>query len=438
MERILEVFLFSAVFLFAICLIYFHTRKNKFTGTYAAVIFSCILYYLIVPAVLRFSENANEKNKAIYQIVNANTEQIVCALLCVLLFMIFSFFGYAHSNSNATQLRDAYNAEKLERFCKIATWVTFLVGGIAFAVYISAFGGLGSLLGVAEQLRSSGSSAAQYISYTASLMIVPARLITITPVFCLVLVSRTRRSAPIYFLIFLCSLLLSAVFYLVNAGKTGILLFALSFSVPVLYKISKHPWMIALTIAFACIPLLGVLDSLFYYFKSGVWRTVDTQASSYLGQFAYPFSNVLNRDGILEISGLRWGRDFVTTFLNRLPGVNFDASTVSTSFFYSGEKWKVWGGTPNDIITFGYLQLSYLGVAFLGSALGAVCGKLDRILSQIESKFALNVIRVTLMTSFFSMTVNADPNAILMNQIPLWSTAICVLYAEKRRKQMDG
>lgn len=436
MDLLFEIFLFFLFFLSAALLLCLHAKRKKHVGTYSAVIFSCFFYFLLIPIILRFSRNTNLSSKYVLNIVNADLVELIHAMLTIALFVACFHVIYSLYNGKTAQLHYGFSESKLTNICKIVVWITFVVGGSSFLLYISAIGGLNRLLQLADYLRSFHTSATEFMSYQESLLIVPSRLITVTPIVCIVLVKRTQRLSLVYLFVFLTSFLLAAIYHLSNAGKTGLLLFALCFTVPLLYKFFKHPWLIGLFIAFACLPLLGVLDSLFHYLRTGDWRTVSTELSAYWVQFSYPFSNILKRNEILEVSGFRWGADYFTALLNILPGVSFDPSTVPTSLYYGGLFWKTRGGTPNDIITFGYLQLGYLGVAFSGTLLGFACGKIDRILSQIGSRFSSNVIRVALLTSFFAVIVNADPTAVIMNQIPLWCIALCVLYATTRVKSL--
>jgi hypothetical protein len=136
---------------------------------------------------------------------------------------------------------------------------------------------------------------------------------------------------------------------------------------------------------------------------------------SLLHQFAYPISNALNMHEILQNNNLRFFKDFLTGFLTHVPGLNFDVSYVPTSAFYAGADWREMGGTPNDIMTFAYLQLGPIGIAVVGVIWGYVLGFIETYLKKCSGSFSSRFIKYSLILTVFNAVMNADIAALVVN-----------------------
>lgn len=324
---------------------------------------------------------------------------------------------------------------KLKRALKVLTFVTVVIGGVAFVGYINAFGGISRLLSYADYLRSFAVSGSSVVSYYASILVIPAKLITVTPIVLAPLISMTKgRNKLLLKILFVITFFLAILFNLASAGKTAIILFILCFAVPFLQKVLKHPWRLILILSIFSFPILGFLDSLFAYMQKGIWNPVSSNPLRYLAAFSFPYANILSMGEIVKIYGLRWGKDFVTGPLNIIPGINFQASYEVTSEFFSGENWRVVGGTPNDIITFGYLQVGVVGVCIVAIFLGIVCGKVDRILKDFSKVNFLGVLSVSMIVSIYAYTINSDISGLIRGQFQLYLVAFAILYSCQKVK----
>lgn len=414
--------------------IYKQNKKNKMVGTYAGIMFSVILYYLIVPVLVNNISSVDKGNKYIASIIEGDFYQYISAIFSILLFVIFFTFTYKRYNKSNALVKYVFSEAKFDYIGKIVLWISFLVGLVSFTIYIQGFGGVNAMLSYSEYLRSFATSGSNIIPYYAAIMVIPARLITVVPILSLPFLKKGKRHRYIYITIFVISFFYSVIFLISDAGRTAILLFILMLGVPLIRKITKHAWKIAIIGGVCSLPILSVLDSFFLFISGIQWTYKSVHLASYLSQFSYPFANILNMQKIVDMSGFRWCKDFIIGFLNCIPGLNFAASHEATSRFYGGSHWQISGGTPNDIITFGYMELSFLGIILVAVLLGIVTGKIDRMLRQFQSNYAYQVVATSVIVNMFSYVVNADIIGLLRSKFQLTLICICILYSCRKSK----
>lgn len=432
MENLLKVTALYVVFFYLLYKLYrVNRRNNKRIGAYSGIVFAFILYYCVVPLIIN-SVDIKENNKYVQSIIDASGGRYVFAVVSIIVFILVFSYVYRRYNKRTSEIKYEFQEKKWRKISKIFSWITYVVGGGAFCIYIVAFGGIGNLLKNAEYLRSFATSGTSLVSYYASIMVVPARLITVTPILSLTLCSKKEKNWLVYRIMFVTSLIMMGLFVLSNAGRTSIILMILMFLIPFMGKFVKHPWRIAIILGSFALPFLGILDALFLFFAGKGWNYNTVNAISYISQFSHPFSNVLNAGEIVKISGLRWGQDFVTGFLNLVPGVNFSVSYEPTSFFYGGANWNITGGTPNDILTFSYLEFGIVGIILVAILTGIIVGKMDRLLKQFNLTYSFRVVATSVIINMFAYVINADIVSLVRNQFQLTIVCICVLYSCKR------
>lgn len=414
-------------------------KQNRVNGqicTFSGVMAAVLLYYFAVPALVLYYRHKAAQSGGMFLSLIAEAEpfDIMLACLRVQVFVLFYYLTYRVFNNSKMKNFYVLSEHKFVKICRFLVMFTFLIGWGSFLVYIRAFGSINNLLFYADYLRSFSNNAASVIPYFASIMIIPARLITVTPILILTVINHEKRVAYLlmYKFIFVVSLIGAIMFSLVNAGKTLIITYFLFFTVPIMRKFVKRPWRLIVIFGLFLVPLIGYLDALFQFFQKGEFIVKQFSIMNYLGQFAHPYTNVLNVFGIINQSGLRFCRDFVTGVLNIIPGVNFQPSYEVTSYFYGGDLWKQIGGIPNDIITFGYIEMGLVGMVFVAVLLGIITGKIDRLFDSMGNKFAFNILKTTVIINFFCLVVNADIISIVRNQFLLTIPCVCLLYASKR------
>lgn len=425
------------IILTIIILFFFLHRQNKQNGivsAYSGVLFSLILYFGFVPLIILNMKKIDKNNGYAQMIFSSNLKDFFVAIFAVILFLATFTFIYHLYNKKTIYNKYFFDLKRWLLACKLVTWITFIIGIITLMIYIRAFGGVGSLLSKAEYLRSFATSGTSIVSYVASLLVIPARLITVTPIAVLSIINNKTKFRIVYKIIFIISLVFTIIFYLANAGRTSIIILILMFGIPLLQRFTKYPWRVAIVLGCIALPFLGILDALFLYMQNGEWNYVFEDLSSYITQFSYPWSNVLSMGKIVDIFGFRWGQDYITGVLNIIPGINFSTSYEPTSFFYGGSNWKITGGTPNDIITFSYMQLGYIGVIVTATLFGIIIGKIDRSLGQFDENYAYEVIKASVILNIFTFVVNSDISSLMRNQFQLTFVCVCILYSCKKEK----
>lgn len=403
-------------------------RKNKSVCVISGVLFSFLLYYCIVPIVFYSTAQKSPSGYVLY-ILKANSYYFISGIACCAMFLLVlgvTYRAYRYKRNSYYIIDD----RKILRLSKKLCYICALIGGISFILYIRAFGGVVRMLAYSEYMRSFATSGESVLTHLQTILYIPSRLVTVVPFLVLMGFNRKNFFSVSLFIVYF---LLGFLFFLYDAGKIGIIIYLLSFFVPVLAMRTQHPWFYVVIAGMAFLPIIGFLDSLFHYVSMGEWESYsDNSVLSYLQQFSYPFSNVLNLDGIASVSGYRYGRDFITGVLNLIPGVNFDVSYEPTSYYYGGSTWGESGGTPNDAVTFGYLQLSILGVLLIGYLFGIIAARLDNALIRLENTFKNNVLKSSLILLFFIIFVNADVVGITRNQFTLTILSILVIISSKR------
>lgn len=294
----------------------------------------------------------------------------------------------------------------------------FIVGTLAFFVYVNAFGGYFNALIRAEFLRNFGNAATDVIPYSAALMQLPSALVTASPLFYIIWVGDVgvwRFKNKVFFIILL---FISISYLLLNAGKTGLILFILPIWLTFISYRIKHEWIITIVCCVLGVSVINILDYVFLSFTNESMMLSDDSVKpdfSLLHQFAYPISNSLNMHEILQNNDMRLFKDFITGILTHVPGLNFEVSYEPTSAFYGGVDWRESGGVPNDILTFGYLQLGPLGVIVVGFIWGYLLGGLDYYLMNRTNSFADKFIKYSLILTAFNAVMNADIATLVVN-----------------------
>ena len=429
-----------ALFLFAIVctiiLINFN-YKNDGVTTISAIIFSFLWYYCIIPIVFMANKGPMLNSYGYVRLfANASDEQYLIALLVMAIFLSVLLITY-HTKSIKYRVKHSYvNISCIKVIAGKIALFTYVLGGICFIYYIAAFGGVVRMLAYSEYMRSFANNGEIFLTHLQTIMYVPSRLITVSPI--LFIVSGAfEETKLIKTLFFWTSFILGFLFYLYDAGKMGIFVYLLSFLVPILFHYTKKAWVITILFGVLGTPLIGIADAVFHYISMNEWE-IDKNSSIlvYFAQYTFPFSNICNLDGILNLSGIRWCQDFITGFCNLIPGVNLSVSYEPTSMYYGGRYWTDSGGTPNDSITFGFIELWLFGVALMGYLWGCISAKIDVALSQTPQTMPFVVLRCSLILLFFVIFVNADIVSIARNQFTFTILLGLIIYCS-RKKYLD-
>lgn len=417
-------------------------KKNKFNkgASYNGIVFSMLLYYFVIPIILLIFADSfviyenkcgmwcgDSINK---YILNKKIWEFLYSALCIGVSFVLFCLTYK-------KIKQGYKIEKNNensiKLFKIFNYGTLIIGSICLIVFIISIGGITEMLKKAEYYRSFSNSLADDIGI-AAILIIPARLITVTPFLSLYLINNDSENKKKYIISLVFSMILSAFFYLYNAGRAPIILFGLSIFYIILRKYFKHPWTIIICLAIVGLPLLDVADSLFSSVMTGSKFKVSFNYVKYIYQFIYPFRNVLNMHNINSEFGYRFGIDYVTSFLDLLPKLSFPASYENTSLFINGANWKVLGGIPNDFVTFANLQLGIFGNCLFSIILGYISAIVDLKTSNLNEGYGKNLLSAVMTLYSFSLIISFDFCTFIRGNFILIIISLLIFTSSKKEK----
>ena len=414
-------------------------KRCKDRPAYMGISFGFILYYVIVPIYLLINMQTflNYELNCGYFCNDSINKHILYNDNFGLVFIMIFIAGIFFNCSYFLPVKKGKN-KKEKKFDKIKLvknimYLTLIFGGTSLVIFFYKFGGIFEALKYSEHLRSFSNNSSEIVG-NANILIIPARLMTATPFLLVYLNEFDKKNKNYYNKILVISLILSALFYLYNAGRAPIIMFCLCFLYMFLKKRVKKTWTLIIILAVISLPLLDVMDQLFVFFRYGTFKGININYTKYIYQFIYPFRNVLNINNITEQYGFRFFTDFVTSILDLLPKVEFEASYVNTSLYINGPDWKIIGGIPNDFVTFGYIQLGGIGVMILSIFLGRISKTLDcKIINW--SKSNVKMLYSAVLTVYgFSIINNSDFVSFIRGNMILIIISLIVYYIGEEKK----
>lgn len=424
-------------------------------GLYNGLRAGILAYYTIFPLLINIiyvfsSESTRDQiyaNRSSSVVLGADPIKMLIVLILVSLFTFLLAIAYSSKKSIRISIGAAHReygkSLTLERGLKnnfisklgIAGDVFLVVGGFCTLYYTLSFGSISRALALAGWIRGFV-SATNYISYFASLMIIPGGFVVLAP-FCYLLSSDYSKSIGRR-IKFIISFLLAFLFLFIRAGRAPLLIYILAFCMPIAIRIFKHPWRLLCICAVIGMPILEYMD---YLFGSGDF-VLEYNISGTLAQFLYPYRTVLDCFDIVESLGIRWGKDFVTTFIGLFPGVNYDTTWEVISKYYGGSDWKTTGSTPSDLLTFCILEYHVLGL-FLGAVLGRISKHVDQACKaylqnsmKLSNYGVLTVCSyITLIGFWFVSTADFDS---IVRYMYYMGMCVVVIITTKRRCFKNG
>lgn len=417
---------------FIVVMLFILRQNKKVVGMYSGIIFSGTLYYGIVPLLIQIF--GNEMNiSSIYFVYKGTYDYIFSYLSLIIFFVVF----YISSKLDVVKRDYIIIADKNKSVKYLNKFGIFclLIGGVSLLGFFAALGGISSALQIAEKARSFSTSLDDFMPYYASLLVVPARLVTVAP-YCfwslLYLQEDKKEKTRVYLII---SYVLTVMFYLFNAGRAQIIMLILCIIIPIFFNRGiTHPWRCIIIIGCLSLSLLDVMDALFVYMQTGEFVLKETNYLDYLKQFAYPINNVFHAFNIGNIFGYRLGKDYFTVFLDLVPGLSFEPSYVVTSQYFSGEKWRILGGTPNDLVTISILEFHVLGLIIVPFVLGKIAKFVDEFVCGYGDIRVKRVLSTVLAVNSYLLVSSADPIAVFRGFI-MWMLPLIFVLSKYKQKR---
>lgn len=365
-------------------------KHNHFVGMLAGMLACMVLVYCIIPILILLLKDSFFANNIVYgfdelySFIFRTTKNTNYAIL----FINFSvgiiglYLGYKSVMGN-TKTDYSFDETCYYRtlFRKVSLY-SLIIGGLSLIVYVYALGGLRVSLAMGNQLR--GFSSEIQVDSFLTLFKVPATIIQLA-----FYVSTVSFFTPQWrfhgnLIVMITSLLLTIVYMLINAGKTNVMILLLFIFFLYFRRTRRNPWPLLLVGMLLSVPLLGMLDYIFDHLafgdESGVDSNIPFRLSvlMYIRSFSYPFQTELHINDIVDKYGLLYFQNLITDPLSFLPGIAFPASFENTSEFFGGYNWREVSGLPNDILSYGYLNLFFIGTFIHVYVWGKIAGYVDK------------------------------------------------------------
>ena len=413
--------------LFNLVLLLRLNKKNGGVSIASGVIFSLIFYFHLIPILIYAGIASDDSDVFIRTAISAEPFQVVRAIALIAVFSICVYIFGTNNLSIKKEVGDhTLHARKNNSVLKFLALFSLVVGGVSFLFYMMSFGGFQQMLQNSAYIRSFSIDSSKYIDGLSALLIVPTRLILAAPILLFAICREEKKK--MFKVAFVVSVVLSVMFLLFNSGKTQIVQFIVPFIVVFLSKRVKHPWVCVIIIGLLSIPLLGVLDSIFYYYGYGEWKVQESGFSSYVASFTYPFTNLLNIGSLIDASGFQLFSIVPMSIIGIVPGVEYIPSYTYTSMLYNGENWQRKFGVPADVLSVSYMQCNFVGVMIVGSLIGILSLAVNRRIAALnEKRNVYEPILFAVISLAFTFVVDADLGAMIKGTYLLYFGCICLM-----------
>ena len=215
-----------------------------YNGVRAGILVYYTLFPLSINILYIFSKSAQNEilsQKGLYEIVNADYLDMFLVLLLVCIFTFLMSMSYSSNKTIhfriGTTCRNSVGKLTLDRDLKrgfvsklgLAGDAFLLIGGFCTLYYALSFGSISIALALAGWVRGFV-SATNYISYFASILIIPGGLVVLSP-FCYLLSADYSKSIWRR-MKFIASFLMGMLFLFIRAGRAPLLIYVLGFCMP--------------------------------------------------------------------------------------------------------------------------------------------------------------------------------------------------------------
>lgn len=445
-----------AVVLLCIPIAYIVMKNIKQKGFLCGNMFIAIyvLFYIFVP--IAYLVLPLEKHADISFVMLINTKEpkeIASAMFFAVIILYVFVFSYCQNRSYLvsyvrTTNRDIHEKElnedidkKSEKIVAGVANVCSVIGIGAILLCIIATGGLRNYLALGTWTRgmykdSSIAIDAKYLKYISL-----SSIILVSPYLFFYLSKATHKK--VYRNSFIVSFCFSIIYLLYNQGRLPILLFIIPF-ILCMKVARKYKLMFIMLIGIGGVLLFEPLQNLFHYLSTGSKRETTSlmeAVDTFVTGISFAFSSFLNRTALVDISGYRYGIDFVIWPLVIIPAsilkiVGIDKASISLIGYVNSigmEKLAGFysGGVPTDLLTFCFYQFGTIGIIVLVIIWAKFTRFLDKKMNTINYKneaITIVVIRIGLL--FINLVGNFDFSVFIKNRIDFIILVVVLLYIE--------
>lgn len=427
-------------------------KKLGFDGAYSGIMVGFFICYALVPFLLHtFSDyylsQTNWKYWYIHALVYGSSVSdwdIILSIICIIIGLYAFNLGYGKTvyigriqlgrvySGNDQNDEWSYFDKKIIKRIALAVLIGCIV---LLGAYVMALGGLQSAFAVSDALRSHTINVSNYgVSGIYSYVFLVCGLLPLS--FALLWCVHKQERRFISFFMLAISAVATFIYLRLNSGKSGFIRFGIIISYLLCgKKLRKHYWMYVLVGGILLLPLLDVLDLWF----SGA--TIQSSALSYdiLGNIVSFESPVELNYNLCEITGkygYQFFKHYILDFLDVLPGISFDTSWECVSEFVRGSDWMLKGGTPNDIITYGFLQFNILGVFIHLFVVGQIAAFTDKCTQNINERFR-NVVAICFCSCYISLVSCSDISSTFLHNLFFTGLLVFIIYMNSKWKKRE-
>lgn len=419
------------------------TQIRTFVGAITATQVTMAVYYGFVPAALFLFNDYYQANPERwgYEDINQFVFQkpldsflfAFCLIFIGFFTVIVAKFVYeTYINKRLIRSMGIKNEKFILSLNKVIcgmSYFTLILGSFSLIIVFIGAGGIVKALRLGEVLRGFSTNPADHMHPVVSLFRVPAKLVLVSSMLFLYQLFERRCDRHLFFL-FIVSVLFSVLYLMLNAGRSTLIIYFFLLAYPFLREKIKYFWTFLLCLAIIGSPFLIILDDAFKALSTGGTLHFELRISTYLDaliQFSHPIKILLNVREIVERYGLMFFKNVVTDIISLLPGVSFEQSFYDTSEFLRGSNWRALGGVPNDIISYGYLNLRVIGVFLSCSVWSAIGSWLDVYICRIANSKQRNLLGMMVASSFFGLVINADLQSTLQSDVYLMTLSFIII-----------
>lgn len=418
-------------------LIHILKKNNQNLSGMVGLLFGFTIYYGIIPVIDLFNYNELKNQIRFSRYCNHIYDRVALdyilglTMITITLFLMLMIYkaGLRRERRLFANRQIFVNSSALDHILRVVGLVSFTVGAGSFMLLLGSLGGISSALSAGEAIRQHSTELSELTKLYY--LYIPAKLVEICPYIFYFLKGRSKS----YKILFWISLLVTAIYFLFNAGRGPILIFAICFAYLTYtkhFKNKKFFWTTVIIGGMVMLPLLDVLDNVFLYLQDGTWRATKVNYLGYAAEFSVPYVLNLNMHSIVEQFGLTYFKTIFEDILSLLPKVNFPPSYVNTSVYISGPFWVNTGGIPNDLITFGYLQLGPFGTVIVCGIVAKILSMIDATLIRIEDERLKLFLGLLIASKVWDIVVSADFRTIIQGRYVLLLTVIIILLIRRR------
>lgn len=446
--------LYSMLFAFSIYYILSLYNKQKILSTFIFFQVAFILYYIFIPliSIIAIEYYPNELSGFLLRISRAENSQLFFAFVYTFIFY-FTVISVYHigiyrkgernlksttieKKNNNFNLNYSFKSHKkgIFKFAVGAGLICLIIAIIAELIIANSLGGIINAVSMGDKLRAFGGDNSNYI-HQSRLPFLVLMVFSLASTYFFVYALRIYRRFLVILLLIL-SIFASVFYLLINAGRLGVLLYALPFLMDFAFRKFKHPFIFLSVISVAMLGLLGLLDDLFFYLSYGYVKESSSSIFSIINEFAFPYLNLVHVNNINDTFGIRLGLDYFTWIVNIIPTSilsMFGLSKVTSGYEYITEYYfgaNATGGIPTDLITLGVRQFSFVGVLLTALIIAIFSKYFDKIIYKVHSnRFYFMTIRISLI--MFIIVPYADLDSFVRNRYDMLLILVFAIIVNK-------